>query len=127
MTFVWRSYLQLAEELLDCRRASAVPQACVRSSISRAYYAVFCTARNVLFARGENVPRKDTHKSVRRRYDIGDKREKKIADSLRRLWSHRKDADYEDVPKPAINANTAKLALAMAKKALSQLESLAIR
>jgi len=41
MSFNWRDYVDLAQDLLN--RAE---EACQRSSISRAYYGVFCLARN---------------------------------------------------------------------------------
>lgn len=46
MTFDWREYLTLAENL--CTNSHTFPnqEACFRVAISRAYYAAFCTARN---------------------------------------------------------------------------------
>ena len=44
--FSWSGYLALAEEL-----ARRDEEACKRAAISRAYYAAFCTARNLLARR----------------------------------------------------------------------------
>lgn len=41
MSFDWKSYIHLAEELVKRQEES-----CLRSSISRAYYGVFRIARN---------------------------------------------------------------------------------
>ena len=46
MTFPWVEYLRLAEALLQSQGSFAHQEACVRASMSRAYYAVFCAARN---------------------------------------------------------------------------------
>ena len=46
MTFDWREYLTLAENLYTNSHYFPNQEACFRVAISRAYYAAFCTARN---------------------------------------------------------------------------------
>ena len=41
MSFNWKEYVDLSEELM-----SREEESCLRSSISRAYYGVFCLVRN---------------------------------------------------------------------------------
>jgi uncharacterized protein (UPF0332 family) len=45
MTFDWREYLTLAENLYTNSHNFPNQEACFRVAISRAYYAAFCTAR----------------------------------------------------------------------------------
>jgi len=42
MNFCWKNYFSLAKELAEATE----DEACLRSAISRAYYAAFCNARN---------------------------------------------------------------------------------
>jgi len=48
MTFDWSEYLKLAQELAGQTVSPANEEAKLRSSVSRAYYAAFCKARNYL-------------------------------------------------------------------------------
>jgi uncharacterized protein (UPF0332 family) len=48
MTFDWSEYLKLAQELAGQAVSPANKEAKLRSSVSRAYYAAFCKARNYL-------------------------------------------------------------------------------
>lgn len=123
MSFSWESYIQLGDELVSFREESDLQEACLRSAISRCYYGIFCIARNHLIARNLPIPRIDTHKSVRERYQRlpGDV-EKKIAKNLRRLWHERKDADYEN--EASIDTLRAKTALDLSKRTLEQLRQI---
>ena len=96
MAFDWADYLVFAEEL-----AQRSDEAALRSAMSRAYYAAFCTARNRLrqdhpyfekerqaldsHKRVWDVYRNDTHEP---RHSIGE-----VGDRLRKK---RRLADYED-------------------------------
>jgi len=98
MSFDWKSYLQLAHELIQHQNPAIPQEAYLRSAISRAYYAVFCIAKNFLIRNGVTIPRVDTHKFVRKRYmNSRDPIEQKIGKDLNYLWYRRKDADYEDL------------------------------
>ncbi len=99
MTFQWTDYLSLAEVLLNHRTTLAQEEACCRASISRAYYAVFCAARN--FARDqEGLSLRHTgadHQRVQRHFQNGQTREhQQLQILLDRLRQRRNEADYVD-------------------------------
>jgi uncharacterized protein (UPF0332 family) len=48
MMFDWSDYLDLANELAGDIASQTTEEAKLRSSVSRAYYAAFCKARNYL-------------------------------------------------------------------------------
>ncbi len=123
MSFDWTLYITLAEELIEHSGGSNLQEAYLRSSISRGYYGVFCIARNFLIKRGKTIPKVDTHKFVREEYQkSSDTKEKKIAKNLRRLWSERKDADYEDGAE--INLDRTKVAFLLCQQTLQNLKEI---
>ncbi len=61
MSFNWSEYLNLAQELAGRSTEPPNQEARLRSSISRAYYAAFCKARNYLLGKKYPVPRENTH------------------------------------------------------------------
>ncbi len=90
MSFDWKEYIKLAEELLK-----QVDEAHLRSSISRAYYGVFCIARNK--SGYKRTKATNVHKSVilhyQRSHNLDYKFVGKLLDELRR---NRNDADYNE-------------------------------
>lgn len=52
MDFNWKEYLTLANYLAKLETTEFSREAIIRCSISRAYYAAFCHARNCALARG---------------------------------------------------------------------------
>ncbi|MBC7233978.1 MAG: HEPN domain-containing protein [Chloroflexi bacterium] len=94
MGFAWAKYLVLAEELA----VRSTDEASLRSSISRAYYAVFCTARNRLLEEGEEIPKTgEAHAEVWTKYrESAQKRRKYIGITGDRLRRSRNKADYDD-------------------------------
>ncbi|MCK4416623.1 MAG: hypothetical protein KAV99_00460 [Candidatus Latescibacteria bacterium] len=93
MSFNWRDYVDLAEELLNREE-----EACLRSSISRAYYGAFCIARN---RKGyKNYTGADIHWKVIDEYkNSSDRNEQDIGRILDKLRRSRNKADYnEDRP-----------------------------
>lgn len=48
MSFQWVDYLAVARHLKEHSGASSYSEACLRASVSRAYYAALMTARNLL-------------------------------------------------------------------------------
>jgi len=123
MSFDWKLYVQLAEELIDFYRSEALKEAYFRSAISRAYYGVFCIARNFLKSKGKTIPPIDTHKFVREQFKrSSDMIERKIGENLARLWKERKDSDYEDTAD--INRERAKTACELAKRLLQELKKI---
>src|SRR5256885_4471589 len=61
--FDWKDYLVLAQEL-----RSKPNEAALRSSISRAYYAAFCTALYRLYPNGSETFSRDSHASLWKEY-----------------------------------------------------------
>lgn len=99
MTFDWSEYLKLAQELAGDGAGSPNEEAKLRSSVSRAYYAAFCKARNHLrdidgYQISQHV---NVHKHVRDQFkDSSNKARKKIGTDLDRLRKRRNKADYDD-------------------------------
>jgi len=107
MSFDWRNYVYLAEDLLNRPEES-----CLRSAISRAYYGVFCIARNTKgykkFA-GPNI-----HWRVINEYkNSSDRNERNIGRILDNLRRSRNDADYNE--DKSINRELAERAVLLAR------------
>lgn len=95
MSFNWKDYLSLAKELLVMDN-----EAKLRSSISRAYYSVFCKARNYLEDIGKIQRSRSgiVHKLVIEVLrSLNDKTSYQIAINLDRLRVDRNKSDYDDV------------------------------
>jgi len=123
MSFDWRSYIFLAEELLDLSQKGRLEEACLRSATSRSYYGIFCIARNFLKKKGINIRPIDTHKFVREQYmNSSIIIERKIGEDLKRLWRQRIESDYEDIAN--INITGVRTAIALAKKVLESLRKI---
>ena len=99
MSFDWCDYLTLAKELWKQAATSVSPEASLRSSLSRAYYATFQIARQDLMQNGEYSPSAggNVHAHVRDafRQDVDESR-RKIGIELDRLRHDRNAADYDD-------------------------------
>lgn len=94
MPFEWAEYLDLAKRLSRDDGGEAE----FRTAISRAYYAVFCKARNRLIANGSSIP-KDAlaHEQVWREYRAAASNiMNNIGINGDRLRKKRKTADYDD-------------------------------
>ncbi len=126
MSFDWAEYFDLSRYLAGTNSAPPSDEAKLRSAISRAYYATFCKARNLLrdklpdktFPQGENV-HWYVQKEFERRHD---RVSKDIGDHLRNLKRYREQADYEDNFPQLLE--TTKKALYRAGSALRQLDNL---
>jgi hypothetical protein len=100
ISFAWKDYLELAEELSVVLDSEAK----MRSSISRAYYASYCNVRNYMIEHDHNmIPKGESVHQYVIEYFWGFKRESKktakrreIAIILDRMKKRRIDADYED-------------------------------
>lgn len=120
MSFNWQLYLDLAHELIEHQKERRLEEAYLRSAISRSYYCVFCTIRDLLRGKGKRIPKKDTHKFVIDCYrNSADLKERQIGLSLDRLRIARIDADYED--NAEINFNKARLVYLMSHHVLQDL------
>jgi len=123
MSFDWRAYLHLAGELLSHQQTAIPQEAYLRSAISRAYYGVFCIARNFLISKGTTIPRIDTHKFVRETFfNSTHKIERKIGKDLRDLWHERKEADYENIA--TFDTKRATTAYQLATRILNRLQAI---
>lgn len=93
--FHWANYLSLAQELATRKDQEAA----LRSAISRAYYAVFCKARNALLEEGSRIPSAGSvHSFVWNTYlQAADPRRKSIGLTGHRLRIDRNRADYHDI------------------------------
>lgn len=87
MSFNWEDYIDLADEL-----AQKSEESCLRSSISRAYFGVFCIARNREFGKGF-VRHKELIRKYRKSHNPTKKNISVLIDELRRT---RNEADYEE-------------------------------
>jgi len=103
MSFLWADYLTVARHLTEHSSASGYAEACLRSAISRAYYAALNTARNLLRDQwGIEVPETaEIHRFVPHWFmDAEDLDRKEIGTLLDRLRDRRRKADYDDeIPK----------------------------
>ncbi len=118
--FEWSHYLQLACELGGAEYQNAenrLREARLRSSISRAYYSIFCRAHTYLRCfLGYRKTRENVHQNVIMELKFHDNRQcKQLGLHLERLRKYRNQADYDDqilnLPK------TQKMAISLAKLA----------
>ncbi|MEB3310914.1 MAG: HEPN domain-containing protein [Snowella sp.] len=123
MKFNWEEYFTLAQDLIKTETNEAKQ----RASISRAYYAAFCVARNYLRdyhnenpTRGENE-----HKFVADKFQslaYIDPRMREIGNDLSRLRRERNQVDYNDL---VLNLpNRTKLSLKFARNILNKITEL---
>jgi len=126
MRFEWRSFATVAGELLDSHGDSHVPEACFRTAISRAYYAVFCTASEHLQAEGTQIPRSaKAHSIVRKQFEASnDMSRRSIGSALKRLGGLRHQADYDCSPAKQMDNSLAQLAVLMAHQTLTDIDGL---
>ena len=99
MSFDWSEYLTLAQELTSKSTTSPIPEAHLRCAISRAYYAAFCKARNLLLNKdGYSTPRgKNAHQDVAYKFEGStDATRQNIGSLLRHLRSVRNIVDYKN-------------------------------
>jgi uncharacterized protein (UPF0332 family) len=119
MTFDWRKFFELAQDLAS-RRDS---EASLRSAVSRAYYAVHCSARDL--ARLNTSGARDAHKIVIEYYENRRGRAWSVGNTLAILLRERKHADYDDAP--AVTPAKASTSIIRAQTALENLAKLTDR
>ncbi len=109
--FNWREYFALAQDL-----SKKNDEASLRSSVSRAYYAVFCIARNYALTKGHKISRSArAHQEVEKLYS-GQLSIPTVSTNLDRLRFARNKCDYEDGVSSL--QNIVKLSLLQAEKVL---------
>lgn len=100
MNFNWGDFLTSAQELVAQPPSIPNQEARLRSAISRAYYASFCKARNVLRDKQQIQIQLtgEAHRIVWSHFkNRPQTAHKKIGENLRRLLHDRRCADYDDV------------------------------
>lgn len=126
MSFDWSHYLELAKELYTGSSGSPIEEAKLRSTISRAYYAVFCAARNYLLLHRPSVhipPTGDAHKIVKDTFESDpDLVRRSIGITLNRLKARRGLADYQDTITNL--SSLAQLSLKFADDAITKIKKL---
>jgi uncharacterized protein (UPF0332 family) len=129
MSFNWSEYLNIARELAGQPTASPSDEAKKRCAISRAYYAAFCSARNYLRDKDNdlNIPvGGNAHGYVRRQFKTSkDKVRREVGEYLARLVAKRNLVDYKDdiISLANLDGETY-LALNWSQKVLSDLTQL---
>ena len=113
MSFNWKDYVDLAEELLKRE-----DEASHRSAVSRAYYGVFCIARNRL-SMTYDKSRSVHWQVIKRLRESNNPKHKKLAKILSDLKRARERADYEE---DSFKREDAKIMVLLSKKALSLLK-----
>lgn len=113
MSFDWIDFIKLAKKLVKNQ-----DEASLRSVISRAYYGVFCIARN---KKGlKNYKKSNVHRKVIIHYQSSNNSDEKyvgkILDDLRR---ERNDADYNE--DKVVNSELAQRILLKANNVLKKL------
>lgn len=99
MSFHWGDYLTLADSLVSAPAAPGPQEAALRTAISRAYYAAFCSARNLTRNRGEFVSTgaASDHELIAVYFrGSTDPTRQRIGVDLGRLRKYRNNADYDD-------------------------------
>jgi uncharacterized protein (UPF0332 family) len=99
MSFDWHDYWDFANECHANANTMVSQDAALRAAISRAYYSVFCRARNVARRRGKVFSQNGkVHKEVMDYFKkSANLDEQKVGYELARLRSQRNSADYDDV------------------------------
>ena len=114
MSFNWIDFIKLAKRLVE----NQDDEASLRSGISRAYYGVFCIARNK--AGLKNYKKADVHREVIKCYrNSGSCDEAEAGVILDQMRKERNIADYDEDKE--IKSELAKRVLLKAEKILKKL------
>lgn len=123
MNFDWLDYLALPQNLAG-QTIVVSEQAKFRSAISRAYYAAFHQATQVLVEKDRlTIPLQNVHKfAIAQFQNHPDPIRQKIGDRLQVLRGYRNQADYES--STSITANTCQESLTLARRIILSIDSL---
>lgn len=100
MSFDWKSYYTLAQQWYQIAAQVSAPdkEAYYRCSISRAYYAAYCLARNFAIKVDKQSFGSDDHQKVKNHFkNHSDEIRKTIGNKLNTTRDDRNLADYEEV------------------------------
>ncbi len=89
MTVTSADFLEAAQILLQ----HGPHEGCMRSCVSRAYYAAFHEARDYCLSQGATVPSRNAHVGVR--WCLEEQGHARLASDLKDLHDYRKFADYD--------------------------------
>jgi hypothetical protein len=117
VTFNWRGFAELAETL-----SAREEEASLRSAISRAYYALYCTARDRAGLNTASL--RDSHKAVFDYYAARKNPKLRLLgqNNLPGLFRQRKKADYRE--DAVVTRGETTLAVQNSKKWLADLDSM---
>jgi uncharacterized protein (UPF0332 family) len=96
MSFDWKEFLELARVLQGSKGDSYSIEASDRSSVSRAYYAVFCSVRNYAEKQMDFRRTGKAEDHTRLVEHLRNTGRSQMANQLRRLRRWRNRCDYED-------------------------------
>ena len=125
MSFNWTDYHRLAKALQSDPESPGPEEASLRSAISRAYYATFCTARNFAETNDSFKPTNTgaDHDLMKCHFQSSkDRVRRRIGNGLERLYDYRGKADYDDIFQGLTQA--ANLSVSLAEKTIGRLGSL---
>ncbi|MEZ4663584.1 MAG: hypothetical protein R2911_39080 [Caldilineaceae bacterium] len=103
MSFQWLYYLEFAESVLSHVAEFPDSEAAYRSVTSRAYYAAYCSTRNLIRQRDRQEFHGNAHQQLPKSDAFAHRPRKRLGNRLRQLHQLRLLADYEDtLHQPAI-------------------------
>lgn len=123
MSFEWLNYLTFSQYLLDNCDAIPEQEACYRTIVSRAYYAVYCSTREYIIQHFEYSSFGNDHQNLQTFLIRHQKPYSTIGNKLKQLHQLRKKADYDNQLNE-LPVNTAARALAQAQKIAEKLSEL---
>jgi hypothetical protein len=122
MSFEWKAFVALAEDLQTYADKSHYSEAYRRTAISRAYFAAFCHARNYAIAFLHFSPRDDLDHHGRLRAHLKTKRRAGDAARLDQIRQWRNSADYVDDLSSVDLPLTVSAAIAQSQKVFESLK-----
>ena len=126
MSFCWKDYIDLSNTLISSSKNNTLEKAYLRTSVSRAYYGVFCIARNYLRdVKNIQIRSQNTHEFVINKFKFSTVlMEQYIGNYLLSLRDERNKADYED--NYQIDTSIANLMLTSANQVLRFFQQLGL-
>ena len=126
MSFCWKDYIDLSNILISSSKNNTLEKAYLRTSVSRAYYGIFCIARNYLRdIKNIQIRLQNTHEFVMNQFKFSNNlKEICIGNYLGNLRDDRNKADYGD--NYQIDINRANKILASANQVLRFFQQLGL-
>lgn len=127
MSYMWADFMQVAQDLMISADMQSKMDARYRTAIGRAYYAVYCTARDYLIANGELTieedERRDLHAEVRRILKSHSNNARNlVSENLNTLREYRNSADYDSyAPNREVGQPAVERCIALADRTLESI------